>query len=750
MIFKNVNPECQKVCVELIDIMLEFIEETFGVFLSNENNEKALKSLTVVFDETKTPRVESNLIDLKKLIENLDEKYREIKSEDASHIKRIIDMFKYHLDKANSLRISGDNLYDVFHLNDRIKDNEVGSDIYKIKTQLLKTQLSYDVLGSYNHKNKTITIYTDGLNRENFINTFLHEAFHFYHHVFIDDRGVIKIQNRYYEKVVLESLATYAVAKLGGALNDCLLKENPIFYPYSGAKYLTDYKFHEAFEKSLTDFEASLKSFIPTLEAEIILQIEYKDKINKPLAQRKREFYLVNKKFVYIKNYKNQLIIRFNDKVCKRIKSKKLFFLVDEDYISAIYFVKPWCQDQFSNRAGEYIFEGIKIDLDNKLFLGAHFFNDIVNISEDEATSIFEDLLKMNKTSSLDLLKEFLFNSLNSSKKKKGELSIFEFRNKKEVHLDDHFSNSCNFNTSFNLIHYNPIISENNNYIDVTQEIIQKTYGLKSKFTLLYLYDIDRDKEAKKFIKDYGGSLHNKTSSQITILTYFTKQDIDSWRNIYYRKELNGIDCHTSNNSRALVEKLKKMYGVKTLPAIVFIMKEYQNEKYLVFDLKNKLAVDINQRFDEIIKILNENCEEPYKFFKKEFNNLIEGQLDEVMIDTSSLSRCFESLCERKKKKDKRNITYLEIANYLAMTDRYLREKRNGVVSFTKYECIKLAFYFELTLNETNEFLKLNNLRNLENSDEDEIIKKCLTNKMKFEDYVKILRDNKFNNKIKR
>lgn len=191
------------------------------------------------------------------------------------------------------------------------------------------------------------------------------------------------------------------------------------------------------------------------------------------------------------------------------------------------------------------------------------------------------------------------------------------------------------------------------------------------------------------------------------------------------------------------------MYGVKTLPAVVLIMKEYKDEKYLVFDLKNKLAADINQRFDEIIKTLNENCEEPYKFFKKEFNNLIEEHQDEVMVDTSSLPRCFESPYERKKKKDKHNITYLEIANYLAITDRYLRKKRNGAVSFTKDECIKLAFYFELSLYETNEFLKLNNLRNLENSDEDEIIKKCLKNKMKFEDYQIMLKDNNLSNKIK-
>lgn len=563
MIFKNVNSEYQKVCVELIDISLEFIEEMFGVFLSNEINERALKSLKVVFDKTKTLRVESNLIDLKKLIENLDEKYQEIKSEDISHIKRIIDIFKYHFDKANSLMISVDNLYDVFHLNDQIKDNEVRNDVYKIGSQLLKTQLSYDVFGSYDHKNNTITIYKDGLNRKNFVDTFLHEAFHFYHHIFIEDKGAIKIQDRYYEKVVLESLATYAVIKLGGALNNRILKENPIFYPFSGAKYLNDYNFQEAFENSLTDFKASLKSFIPSQEAEIISQVEYKDKINNPLTQRKREFYLVNKKFVYFESDKNQLIIRSNNKICEQIKSKALFFLVDEDYINAIYIVKPWIQDRFLNQVDEYVFEAVKIDVDNKLLLGTQFIDDIAKISEDEATCIFEDLLKNNKTSSLDLLKEFLFNSLSSNKKKNRELSIFEFRNKKEDRLDDYFLNSNNFNNSFGFFFYNPIISKKNNYIDVTQEIIQKTYGLKSKFTLLYLYDIDRDKEAKKFIKDYGGNLHNKTSLQITILTYFTKQDIDSWRNIYYRKELNGIDYHTSNDSRALIEKLKKCMELK-------------------------------------------------------------------------------------------------------------------------------------------------------------------------------------------
>ncbi len=80
--------------------------------------------------------------------------------------------------------------------------------------------------------------------------------------------------------------------------------------------------------------------------------------------------------------------------------------------------------------------------------------------------------------------------------------------------------------------------SDVSNGKDVTDDLLKGRYGLNSEYTILYLYDIKKDPESFEFLDEYGGQIHNITSSNINVLTYFTSGTISGWKNVYHRETL--------------------------------------------------------------------------------------------------------------------------------------------------------------------------------------------------------------------
>ena len=122
-------------------------------------------------------------------------------------------------------------------------------------------RVGFDILGDYNHGEKTITLYMQNILKddpyncdEKVISTFAHEVFHAYHFYLIRllSRGRmfrLMFRRSHEDNIVIESLASYFEhhfderRHLFNAARNIKRrwdKFSPRIYPYSGAKWITD------------------------------------------------------------------------------------------------------------------------------------------------------------------------------------------------------------------------------------------------------------------------------------------------------------------------------------------------------------------------------------------------------------------------------------------------------------------------------------------------------------------------------
>ena len=137
-----------------------------------------------------------------------------------------------------------------------------------------------------------------------------------------------------------------------------------------------------------------------------------------------------------------------------------------------------------------------------------------------------------------------------------------------------------------------------------------------SKYTIIYLYDFRNDKVSYKFVENYGGKLHNLSSLNVTIMTYFETFMVKRWTNVHFRDEIRLVGneyekmLSLTNNTMlgALVEYItfeehKKFQPINSNWGITA---EVIGDKKKLKDKKYKNEIRSQRSLDEINKVINE------------------------------------------------------------------------------------------------------------------------------------------------
>ena len=249
---------------------------------------EVIDSITLNFDDYNKPHVSDTIRKLTNLINDLKRKYSNKFDNESEQFNRILGRFD-----ENSNNICCEGLYFPLFKEDRIfNDINIQKDADKLKDTILSAHSEYYINGHYNHSKKEITIFTKNINNDfpSYVFVFAHEFFHAIHLFLLRKCNNEKL-NHYYHCVVLESLATaFQMEYINFRVpNDYLASSkfkqiseiSPIFFPYSGAKYLYENspskfnlnKFLDVFNVSFYNFKNALRILIlDKYEVEIILQ----------------------------------------------------------------------------------------------------------------------------------------------------------------------------------------------------------------------------------------------------------------------------------------------------------------------------------------------------------------------------------------------------------------------------------------------------------------------------------------------
>lgn len=264
---------------------------------------------------------------------------------------------------------------------------------------------------------------------------------------------------------------------------------------------------------------------------------------------------------------------------------------------------------------------------------------------------------------------------------------------------------------------------------DVTDKFTQGNYKLKSSYTIFFLYDFNYDCESREFIITYGGKIHNHSSLNITILTYFDPHMVSHWSNVQFREALILDEKNRYNNVMRVINEIKSIYQVKTLPAIVIVKKEKNGkEKSFNINLTGYKKESIYSTFREIMDIINDNCEEDFLVIAKKILGSSFKQSQENSLLSFNTFDYIKDLVKAKNKTMSYGYTQDDLAAKLGISIRGLRNKRSNN-SFTRDECLFIAIEFNISVNDLNLLLENNNHIRIGMEGRDGLIRRCLFDK---------------------
>lgn len=255
-------------------------------------------------------------------------------------------------------------------------------------------------------------------------------------------------------------------------------------------------------------------------------------------------------------------------------------------------------------------------------------------------------------------------------------LSLLEFKTIKE-------------NTNKQKINYynaSGFVSSKNEINDITNIFSEGKYKIETLFTIIYLYDYMCDSASRDFIAMYGGELHKKTSSNITILTYFSTDTAMKWPNVYNRDKIRCNDDNDPAKVMKIVNNLKETYNVQNLPAMVIIKKD----ESFILPIEGSNKEIIKRYFYDVIKKIDEHCEEDISVIK---DYIIGPNLDTLKNKKNNKISVSEFIC---KLVDDEGYRLDDLALEMGISVKTLYNKREKVNDnkFTRDECFFIAIRF--------------------------------------------------------
>ncbi len=266
---------------------------------------------------------------------------------------------------------------------------------------------------------------------------------------------------------------------------------------------------------------------------------------------------------------------------------------------------------------------------------------------------------------------------------------------------------------------------------DVTSLFAEGCYDFKTQYFIFFLYDLCNEDSAS-FIADYGGKLHNLSSSKVTILTFFEKGMAERWRNVQERREIRCRDRIDPFKVNRALNVLQKRFGISSLPALILVKKEDNGDKSIVIPLGETDSVSIYRTFETVISTVDDNCEEDFSVISEKLLGDDAPMADEDAYDDATSSVYLYNFIDDMRKKDER-VTLECLYDSLHISRKTFYNKRVNA-TFTRDECLKLGIILSLKEDSLNELLRLNSNQKLTFGEKDRKVKKAIREGREFVD----------------
>lgn len=289
------------------------------------------------------------------------------------------------------------------------------------------------------------------------------------------------------------------------------------------------------------------------------------------------------------------------------------------------------------------------------------------------------------------------------------KLKIVELNYKKESNLLKNYNIPAN---SFSFL----VAPSNEKKLvinDVTNSLGTGNYNINSEYTLLYLYELN-DNESINFLNKYGGKLHNNSSANFTIMTYFTKEMIDKWNNVMNRDTIK--ECDNEINAIGIIRDLINEYNVDSLPTLIVIKKEnIKDELSFKIDLLGCNAEELFNTFKDVMEVISDNCDEKFEVIKNKIKKT------SIMNNNSNIQNIELSNYIGELIRKQANYNQEDLAEELNIDVRTLRNKRKNR-TFSRDECIYIALRFGLNMQVLSKLLRINGRSELDYEDPRDLI----------------------------
>ena len=324
------------------------------------------------------------------------------------------------------------------------------------------------------------------------------------------------------------------------------------------------------------------------------------------------------------------------------------------------------------------------------------------------------------------------------------DISLIEFKTVRQPQGKPQVTNSwlTNTNSSFGFITSTTTIQKTE-VRDVTDKIAAGKYGLDTTYAIIYLYDFLEDPTSRSFLSTYGGKLHNISSANVTILTYFDEYVVSQWNNVQQRGKIQPSIKKDKVKAEILVQKLKSAYNINSLPSLIILKQdENGNEESFVLDAGNYNTDELYNMFKEIIDIINDHCEEDFSAIR----NSIQGNTTEI--DNGNRFGEYNTDLFIDNLLDENHIHQYDLAAELGVDVRTIYNKRRNN-SFTREECLYIGVRYCVPIEQLNSFLRSNGHASLGFDGRDGIIRRAIGNKDDVYDVNDLLIRNGFKGIIK-
>lgn len=255
---------------------------------------------------------------------------------------------------------------------------------------------------------------------------------------------------------------------------------------------------------------------------------------------------------------------------------------------------------------------------------------------------------------------------------------------------------------------------------DVSDFLHTGQYEFNTPFLLFYLYDPE-DPVGSELLKDHGADLCNRSSANVTILTFLKKEVTNLWDDVIHDGRTKSSVKLTKFRIHDTLQTFENTFDASK-PFLILVKKQNGKEESAVIPLEGMNSFQQFHVLEDVLHEMEAHSDVDVDPLSRQFN----GNMPALFAKKNGWKEskrklaCRDFFQKAKNRMPGRLRTIKSLASGLRCDENVVRYKRDNA-AFTRKDCLKLGIRFYLSIDDLNTFLRLNGLSELNEEEEHEI-----------------------------